>query len=1148
GGGGAASQVPRLVPWVVSGKSETALRAQVERLTAFARQHAELDPVDVGGALAAKAVFGHRAVLSPDGVEIASGVADDGARVAFVFPGQGSQWVGMAVELIEEAPGFAELMGRCAVALRQWVDWDLFEVIRDAAALERVEVVQPALWAVMVSLAGLWRAYGVEPQAVVGHSQGEIAAAVVAGALSIEDGARVVCMRSRAIATLAGTGGMVSVALPVDKARELVRRVHVAAVNGPAATVLAGDSEALEELLAVCEAQGVHARRIPVDYASHTPQVEAVRNEIIEELLRIAPRQAEIDFYSTLTGERFDTAGLDARYWYENLRNTVRFEAAIEQLAQDGYGVFVEVSAHPVLTIGIEDAVEGTVVGSLRRDDGGWERFLLQLARAWVGGANVDWTRCCHATRRVELPTYAFQRKPYWLGAAGHPWLGSATSLASGGLLFTGRLSLATHPWLADHVVLGSVLLPGTAFLEIALKAADEAGCGVVEELTILAPLVVSDVELQVVVGAPDETGRRTIEVFSRGAEWVCHASGVLAPGAPREVEIAWPPAGDEVAVGDLYERLSAVGFAYGPRFQGLQRVWRGDGEVFAEIRLPEGEPGFGLHPALFDAALHAIALGSNESRVPFAWNGVSLAVRGASVLRVRLSEIGTDVVSLAAVDETGRTVVNADSLVVRPVSSGQLAPESLYAVRWKAIPVAPAELPGKVVELEHVHQALAVLQEWVAGEQEPLVLVTKNATGDDPDLTGAAVWGFVRSAQSENPGKIVLVDVEGEVRREALAAAVASGEPQLALRGDEVLVPRLARTTLGEQALRLEGTVLITGGTGTLGRLVARHLVGAHGVRSLVLASRRGGELDVPGAEVVACDVADRAALERLVVSRQVDAVVHMAGTLDDGVISSLTPERIDEVWRPKASAAWHLHELLPDVPMVFFSSAAGTFGGPGQANYAAANAYLDALARHRRARGLPAVSLAWGLWADDSGMTGHLSEVDRARMARGGIRPLGAEEGLRLFDAALRCSESVLVPVPLDAAAQTVHPLLRGLVREWVPEREAWRPTGEPRQVLDLVRGEVAGVLGIPGRVAAERTFKELGFDSLTAVELRNRLSALVGVRLPSTLVFDHPSPGALAEHLMAELLPEVVAEEPDAIDGMDTDDLVRLVLGGH
>ncbi|NGY63508.1 SDR family NAD(P)-dependent oxidoreductase [Lentzea sp. NEAU-D13] len=1056
----------------------------------------------------------------------------------------------MAVELIEQAPVFAERMRECAVALSRWVDWDLFEVVRDAEALERVEVVQPALWAVMVSLAGLWRAYGVEPQAVVGHSQGEIAAAVVAGALSLEDGARVVCLRSKAIAGLAGTGGMVSVALPVDAAGQLARKVHVAAVNGPAATVLAGEPEALEELLAVCEARGVHARRIPVDYASHTPQVEAVREEILEALQGIEPRRTGIDYYSTLTGERFDTAGLDAGYWYENLRGTVRFAGAIEQLAQDGYGVFVEVSAHPVLTIGIEDVVEGTVVGSLRRDDGGWGRFLGELARAWVGGANVDWARCCRGARRVELPTYAFQRKHYWLTAAGHPWLGSAISLASGGLLFNGKMSLAAHPWLADHAVLGSVLLPGTGFLEMALHAAREAACGVVEELTILAPLVVSEAELQVVVGSPDEVGRRTIEVFSRGEEWVCHASGVLAPGGPPEVEIAWPPVGEEVAVGDLYERLSGIGFVYGPRFRGLHRVWRGDGEVFAEVRLPEGEPGFGVHPALFDAALHAIALENDESRVPFAWSGVSLAATGASVLRVRLSEIGSDVVSLVAVDESGRAVVNVDSLVIRPVSSGQLAPESLYAVRWKPIPVVDAELSGEVVELHHVRQALMVLQKWVAGVQEPLVLVTKNATGEDPDLAGAAVWGLVRSAQSENPGKIVLVDVEGEVRQEELAAAVASGEPQLALRGNEVLVPRLARTTLGEQAVRLDGTVLITGGTGTLGRLVARHLVTAHGVRRLVLASRRGGdaELEALGAEVVRCDVADRAALERLLAERRVDAVVHMAGTLDDGVISSLTPERVDGVWRPKADAAWHLHELLPDVPMVYFSSAAGTFGGPGQANYAAANAYLDALAKHRWARGLPAVSLAWGLWAEESGMTGHLSEVDRARMARSGIRLLGAEEGLRLFDAALRCGEPVLVPVPLATAAQVVHPLLRGLVREREPEIEAWRPTGEPGQVLDLVRAEVAGVLGIPERVPAERTFKELGFDSLTAVELRNRLSAAIGVRLPSTLVFDHPSPGALAEHLMAELLPDVGAEETDVIDDMDADDLVRLVLGGR
>ncbi|WP_157985060.1 type I polyketide synthase [Lentzea terrae] len=1155
------------IPWVVSAKAEPALRAQVEQLEAFAGTVQGVNPADVGGTLAGRSVFAHRAVLTPDGAEIASGVAGTAARVAFVFPGQGSQWVGMAVELIEAVPVFAAHMKECADALSRWVDWDLFEVLEDAEALERVDVVQPALWAVMVSLAGLWREFGVEPQAVVGHSQGEIAAAVVAGALSVEDGARVVCLRSRAITALAGTGGMVSVALPEESAAELAARwdVHVAAVNGPA-TVVAGAPGQLEKLLAACEEEGVHARRIPVDYASHTPDVEAVEEEVRVALQGIAPRTSGIGFYSTLTGERIDTSELNAEYWYANLRNTVRFEHAVRRLVEDGYGVFVEVSSHPVLTVGVQETAENAVVvGSLRRDDGGWQRFLASLAQAWVGGAGVDWRKLFVGARRVDLPTYAFQREHYWLklrpeivAPSGHPLLGTATGVAeSGGFLFTSRLSLETHPWLADHAVLGSVLLPGTAFLELALRAAREAGCGVVEELTISTPLVLAeDVQLQVSVGGPDASGRRTVGVYSRtAADWVCHASGVLAPGVAPHVDIGeWPPAGEEIPVGDLYERLSGIGFDYGPRFEGLQRVWRTEHEVFAEVRLDE-EAGFELHPALLDAALHAIVLGGlggSEGRLPFAWNGVSLAGAGASALRVRLRSAGKDAVSLAATDESGRAVVNVDSLVIRPVSS-----ESLYAVEWTPIPVVPAELAGEVVELDEpdVHRTLALLQEWVAGEQERLVLVTKNATSADPDLGAAAVWGLVRSAQAENPGKIVLVDVEGS--RELLAAAVATGEPQIALRGNEVLVPRLVRQAVGEQVVRLHGTVLVTGGTGTLGALVARHLVTAYGVQKLVLASRRGmaAELQAElGAEVVACDVADRAAVERLLAETPVDAVVHLAGTLDDGVISSLTPERLDGVWRPKAEAAWHLHELLPDVPMVFFSSAAGTFGGPGQANYAAANAFLDALALHRRARGLPAVSLAWGLWADDSGMTGHLGEADRVRMARNGVRPLGADEGMRLFDAALRGGQAVLVPMPLDMAAlraqAVVHPLLRGLVRvpraEREPFEETLRTAGDPRQVLlDLVRGEVAGVLGRP--VQAGRTFKDLGFDSLTAVELRNRLSAAIGLRLPPTLVFDHPSPAELAEHLMSELLPDVVDEEPDEIDDMDTDDLVRLVLGG-
>ncbi|EXU61480.1 polyketide synthase, partial [Streptomyces sp. PRh5] len=464
-----------VVPWVLTARSEAALRAQAGRLASYVGERAELSAGDVGWSLATtRTVFEHRAVvLAGDRDGMAGGVAAlaDGrdaagvvrgvvvggdGRAVLVFPGQGSQWVGMAVGLLESSPVFAERLGECAAALGPFVEWSLVDVLSDPAALERVDVVQPALFAVMVSLAELWRSYGVEPAAVIGHSQGEIAAACVAGALSLEDAARVVALRSKALRALSGLGGMVSVSLPVDSVRERLGRwggrLSVAAVNGPSAVVVSGDGDALDELLAACEAEGVRARRVPVDYASHCVHVEAIEGELRQALAGIAPRSSSVPFYSTVTGGVLDTAELDAGYWYRNLRQTVRFDEAVRALLTDGFQVFVEASAHPVLTMAVEQTAEDhgtrvTAAGSLRRDEGGLERFVTSLAEAYVGGASVDWSTVFRGTgaRQVELPTYAFQQQHYWietpspavgdvtsagLGSADHPLLGAVVGLA----------------------------------------------------------------------------------------------------------------------------------------------------------------------------------------------------------------------------------------------------------------------------------------------------------------------------------------------------------------------------------------------------------------------------------------------------------------------------------------------------------------------------------------------------------------------------------------------------------------------------------------------------------------------------------------------------------------------------------------------
>ncbi|MBB5158746.1 type I polyketide synthase [Saccharopolyspora phatthalungensis] len=1246
-----------VVPWVLSAKSPEALRAQASRLAEHVTDEHSIH--DVAYSLATtRAVLDHRAVVlghtrdelrarltelahGTDPIE-AAGPVD---KVVFVYPGQGAQWIGMGAQLLDTAPAFAKAIHDCEHALNPHVDWSLTHILRDTTNpthLDRVDILQPTLWAIMIALTKLWATLGITPDAVIGHSQGEIAAACVAGILTLQDAARITALRSKLIAHhLAGKGGMASVALPADALHDLLAdhpHISIAALNSPHSTVISGPTEPLNTLLTTLENNNIHIHRIPVDYASHSAHVDTIHTALRHALQPITPQPATIPFHSTVTGTLASGSELTPDYWYRNLRDTVQFHPTIHTL-HTPHTIYLEPSPHPVLTHPIQQTTDTThTIPTLHRDNDTLTHFLTNAATAWTHGLPTTWTTP-HTTPppHTALPTYPFQHTHYWpkarvggaldLAAAGqnalrHPLLTACVPLADGGVLCTGRISLETDPWLADHVVAGVVLLPGTAFVEMAVRAGDEVDCDVVEDLTLTAPLPLPDeggIHVQVHL-VPEGTGSYALNIHARPENaldsdpWTSHATGTLTRARAEDsvADAPWPPIGAApLPLDELYDRLAGHGYAYGPTFQGLRVAWASADEVFAEVVLPEEARAdakqFSLHPALLDAASQTVLLpmlsrGEAPSVLPFAWRNFTVHATGADTVRVHLSAQHRLVIT----DPADALVAEAEALSLRPVDLTAIARaggrDGLFRIEWSEftpqsglradahvdvasaadLPVLAAanvpplvfarldrqrddyETPSAAAAHAETQHALGLLQAWLAEPRfsdSRLVLVTRGAVQVADAVPAhtrhAAVWGLVRSAQTENPGRFVLVDVDGtDDSYRMLPVAVADGEPQIALRAGRALLPRLVRVDAPQvPAPRFDpdGTVLLTGGSGTLGGLLARHLVAQHGVRRLLLVSRQGpqaegtdqllAELRAAGAQVeaVACDVADRrelkTLLEQVPSTHPLTAVIHAAGVLADGVVESLTPELVDEVCKPKIDAAVNLHELTDDLDaFVLFSSAAGVVGSAGQANYAAANSFLDALARYRRHRGSPAVSLAWGLWSERSALTGDLDETALHRLSSLGIGALPTESALALFDAAFAGAEAAVVPLRLDTTAlvagtSPVPPLLRDLVRAPVRRSAAREKTHllddipadrRPAVLLDLVRERAAGVLGLASSeaVSATRAFRELGFDSLAAVELRNRLNLATGLRLPATLVFDQPNPTALARYLDEQL----------------------------
>ncbi|MFI0240647.1 type I polyketide synthase [Streptomyces sp. NPDC016845] len=1274
-----------LAPWLLSARGADALRGQAARLLGHVDAHPGDDPHVTARALATtRQAFEHRAVVLAESTEAArdalaalaageehpavvTGRTLRGAT-AFLFSGQGAQRPGMGRELHAAFPAFARAFDEICAHLDPELGLPLRDAVLDAApddeALRETGLAQPALFAFEVALFRLLESWGVAPKYVLGHSLGELSAAHVAGVWSLPDACRLVAARGRLMQALPEGGAMVAVEAAEDEVTALLTQhgdaVSVAAVNGPRATVISGDTAVVEAVAAELGARGRTTRRLRVSHAFHSARMDTVLDDFRAVAESVIAHKPRLTVVSNLTGRPATADELaSADYWVRHLRHAVRFADGVDWLAAHGVTRYLELGPDATLTALArtclpDDTTDRVCVPLLRKDRPEAVTLLAGVATAHAHGVPVDLDALLGndpADPRIALPTYAFTRDRYWLRPAlttadvtgagltgtGHPLLGAVVRVADDDrVLLTGRLSTRAQPWLADHTVSGAVLLPGTAFVELVLRAGEEVGCCFLDDLTLEAPLVLTDdtgVQLQIALGAPDASGRRPVTVYARpdaddDSPWTRHAAALLAP-APAEPATglaAWPPAdGQPISLDGFYEALAAQGYQYGPVFQGLRAAWRSGDTWYAEIALPEDQhrdaARYGLHPALLDAALHAQLTGDGSSEgsgpgLPFAFSGVSLHAVGATELRVRLDRGPSGAVRLTLADGAGDPVAGVESLVSRPVVDGALraarpADSALYAVRWSGaeldsapdtdgwrvagqdpadglVPAWPvlgggdtsctvavvpyASRPGET-PADVAGRTLTDLQTLLADprtEDAPLVVVTRGAVSADgedvTDLPAAAVWGLVRAAQTENPGRLVLADVDDtDASRAALAAAVATGAAQLVLRQGQLLTPALTRTPAADRAPAWDpdGTVLITGGTGALGALVARHLVTTHGVRSLLLLSRRGA--DAPGADeltaeliahgavvrVEACDAADpealAAVLAALPADRPLRGVVHTAGVLDDGTLGSLTPERLTAVLRAKADAALALHTATGGAHLtafVLFSSASGLLGGAGQANYAAANTVLDALAHHRRAAGLPATSLAWTLWDHDSGMTGGLGDDDRRRIAASGLPALDPGRALLLLDEALSGDEPLLAPLRTEpgalraaAFAGRLPALLQGLVP--APARRAARAADtdstalgrrlaglsapdQERLLLDIVRKHAAVALGhgSAGAVDGEQSFKDLGFDSLTSVDLRNRLNAETGLRLPATLVFDHPRPSALARYLVGQL----------------------------
>ncbi len=1101
-------------------------------------------------------------------------------KVVFVCPGQGSQWLGMGRQLLREEAVFSEWIQRCEHALQPYVDWSLQEQLHlnpgaHGYRLNEIDVIQPVLFSIQVALAALWRSWGVEPDAVVGHSMGETAAAFIAQSLSLEDAARVICTRAMLLRRISGKGAMAMVALTVDQASECLAgfedRVSVAVSNSPRSTVLSGDPSAVQQIIEKLQARDVFCRSVKVDVASHSPQVDVLTDDLLRELGTIQPRETNVPMYSTVAAERIDGHLLDARYWVRNLRCPVLFSRTVQKLGDDGHTVFIELSPHPVLTAAIEETGIGanrkvSAIPSMEREKDEQLTLRNSVGRLYTIGCPVDWARLFPFPGRVvPLPLYPWQRQRFWLqsepqqsknnSASFLPTAGQNHPLL--GIRLPEVASLAGSIVWQNEAGEGSSTLSGTACIDMAAAAAAE----------VFGPNLhrISDLTTDMTSGAVANSVARTqfilntgrpayFQLFCQasepGAEWTQYASGKIEPREAKAdwiYELVWKekaldqstsevPAGLWLIFADRGGIGEAAAAAMKSRGQDCMLVFAG--ELF-EVQAPDRFCAAPQEPDHIRQLLNLLAEDGRQScrGILYLWGLDSLAVGCDGALRL--------IQSLARTEwdyAPHLWVVTAGAQAVEPTDG-----------EFLSLQQAPLWGMGRVIALEQ------------------------------PNLWGGLIdLPHIGNPTATNAGIASLCE-------EILAS---DGEDQVALRENRRYVLRLERSRPAAVrkpfTMSPDATYLITGGLGSLGLQLARWLV-TQGARHLVLTGRTGlperstwpaipaeteigkrvatvRALEENGAtiHIAKADVADRQEMSELwnkldTHHPPVRGIVHAAGILQPYELVHLEPDEFHAVLRSKMDGAFLLHEHVQATAsrasaldfFVMFSSGASVWGSQSMAHYAAANHFLDALAHHRAALGLPALSVNWGWWEGSE----MVSEALATRFQSIGMKSLPADGALAALTYLLETGTAQNTVADMDWSifrpifeARRKRPLLESLAAppkepEQVKASEEKRhgllyeieqaPAIEQKPLLhDFIRTQVAETLGFRSLDSVDplQGFFRMGMDSIMTMQLRNRLETALGHSLPPTIAFEYPTVDSLVDFIAGMILkPEASAIQP-------------------